>query len=48
MLADNTLTPEHVVLVAGYEIDWAYIIIEQIHKVALKRSPSILFVPTQA
>lgn len=42
-----TLMMEFAVLVAsilaGREIDWASLIIEQIHEVALKRSTSILF-----
>lgn len=44
---DNTLTPDHAILVAsiitGYDIDWAHLIIKGIHKWTLKRSTLIPF-----
>lgn len=46
-LVDNTLTPNHDVLVAsilvGYNIDWANLIVEQILEMAMKRSTCIPF-----
>lgn len=46
-LVDNTLTLERAILVAsilaGYDTDWAHLIIELIHEAVLKRSTSVPF-----
>lgn len=46
-LANNTLTLKHAVVVTGilasYEIDWASLIVENIHEATLKRSTYIPF-----